>query len=359
MKKEEARVVFLHGLESSPVSDKAKWLEVNYNAYCPEMDYRNPNEFQDIYNEILKINPRMIIGSSIGGYFAYAIGTLLGIKTMLLNPAVHSRSFEPQGVQIGNVPVHHTVILGRKDNVINPKVTKEWFKKNCVGDFEIFMENNDHRTPLAIMQKYMEEAINEDWSTESPGDGAAISILPEGLAGELQGNFLASRPFQGGFLAVENLKECGEVLEHQKGISEADVVFAKKAANSTVDLFYEYLIKRGYYIRYSEIEDIWNDKESILVFDSLKESMKRPRPYWISTDVNLIQGTGSFSYSFPSAHAGMSWKIALEISKKYPHLRDALETIARKISLSRVHAGVHYPSDIKAGEMIAKSLWDK
>ena len=85
--------------------------------------------------------------------------------------------------------------------------------------------------------------------------------------------------------------------------------------------------------------------------------MKRPRPYWISTDVNLIQGTGSFSYSFPSAHAGMSWKIALELSKKYPHLRDALETIARKISLSRVHAGVHYPSDIKAGEMIAKALW--
>ena len=124
MKKEEARVVFLHGLESSSVSDKAKWLEVNYNAYCPEMDYRNPNEFQDLYNEILKINPRMIIGSSMGGYFAYAIGTLLGIKTMLLNPAVHSRSFEPQGVQIGNVPVHHTVILGRKDNVINPKVTK-------------------------------------------------------------------------------------------------------------------------------------------------------------------------------------------------------------------------------------------
>lgn len=358
-RKEEARVVFLHGLESSAVSDKAKWLEENYDAYCPAMDYTNPHMFQDIYNEILRINPRMIVGSSMGGYFAYCLGTLLGIRTLLLNPAVHSRSYEPQGVHVGNTPVHHTIILGRNDKVIDPKVTKNWFKRNCVGDFEIFMESNGHRTPLDIMQKYMEEAINEDWGTESPGEGAAVSILPEGLAGDLQGNFLASRPYQGGFLAVENLKECGEVLEHQKGLSEADVVFAKRAANSTVDVFYEYLTKRGYYISYSEIDDIWNNSEAILIFDRLKETMKRPRPYWISTDVNLIQGTGSFSYSFPSAHAGMSWKIALELSKKYPHLRDALETIARKISLSRVHAGVHYPSDIKAGEMIAKSLWDK
>jgi len=357
MKNQETRVIFLHGLESPAVSDKSKWLEKNYSGYCPAMDYRDPNAFQEIYNETLKRNPVLIIGSSIGGYFAYALGTLLGIRTLLLNPAVHSRTINTPGVYTGNVPSKHTVVLGRKDDVIDPKVTKEWFSKNCVGDFEIFMENNDHRSPLSVMQKYIETAINEDWSTESPGEGAAVSILPEGLAGELQGNFLASRPFQGGFLAVENLKECGEVLEYQKGLSEADVVFAKRAANSTVDLFYEYLTKRGYYVRYSEIDDIWKDSESILIFDNLKEALKRPRPYWISTDINLIQGTGSFSYSFPSAHAGMSWKIALELSKKYPHLRDSLETIARKISLSRVHAGVHYPSDIKAGEMIAKALW--
>jgi hypothetical protein len=357
-RREEARVVFLHGLESSAVSDKAKWLEQNYDAYCPVMDYRNPHQFQDIYNEIWRINPRMIIGSSMGGYFAYCLGTLLGIRTMLLNPAVHSRSFDPQGVHVGSTPVHHTIILGKNDNVINPKVTKEWFKRNCVGDYEIFMENNDHRTPLSIMQKYIEEAINEDWGTESPGVGAAVSILPEGLAGDLSSNFLSSRPFQGGFLAVENLKECGDVSEKQKGLSEEDIVFVKRAANSTVDVFYEYLTKRGYFIRYSEIEDIWNDKEANSIFDSLKETFKRPRPYWISTDVNLVQGTGLFSYSFPSAHAGLSWKIAIELGKKYPHLKDSLESIARKISFSRVHAGVHYPSDIQAGEMIAKRLWN-
>lgn len=358
MKNKEAEVVFLHGLESSAVSDKAKWLEENYNAYCPEIDYRNSSEFKDLYNEIMKINPRMIIGSSMGGYFAYALGTLLGIRTLLLNPAFHSRSFEPQGVQIGKTPVHHTVILGRNDTVINPKLTKDWLKKNCVGDFEIFMENNDHRTPLNIMQKYMEEAINEDWGTESPGEGAAVSILPESLAGDLQGNFLASRPYQGGFLAMENNKECEEVIRYQKGLSEEDIKFAKRAHDSPMDIFYEYMIKRGYFIQMSELSNIWNDKESNMIFDKIKNDIQRPRPYWISNNINLIQGTGTSTYSFPSTHAGLSWKTAIHLTKRFPHLRDSLESIARKIALSRVHAGVHYPSDIKAGEMIARKLWE-
>ena len=54
MKNQETRVIFLHGLESPAVSDKSKWLEKNYSGYCPAMDYRDPNAFQEIYNETLK-----------------------------------------------------------------------------------------------------------------------------------------------------------------------------------------------------------------------------------------------------------------------------------------------------------------
>jgi len=354
----EHRAIFFHGLESSSKSDKADWLIKNYNAYCPDMDYSSPRIFEDMYNEVLRINPRILIGSSMGGWFAYCMSTLTGIRTLLMNPAMHSRSMETK-ITLGHTPAHHTVILGKNDDVIDPTKTKAWIRKNGIGEFTIHMENNSHRTPLPIMQKYVESAINEEWSTESPGVGASISILPEALASGLSANFLASRPFQGGFLAVENLKECGDVMMVQESLSDGEVTFLSKAHNSPVDVFYEYLVKRGYFVRRSEIEDIWMDQNSVMIFDKIKETVKRPRPYWISNDIKTFPGVMSPSYSFPSAHAGMSWKIAIELGRKYPHLKDALETIARKIGESRVHAGVHFPTDVKAGEMIAKEMWNK
>jgi alpha/beta superfamily hydrolase len=354
----EHNAIFFHGLESSSKSDKADWLIKNYNAYCPDMDYSSPNIFQDMYNEVLRINPRILIGSSMGGWFAYCMSTLTGIRTLLMNPAFHSRSMEPK-IRLGQTPAHHTVILGKNDDVINPIRSKQWIKKNGIGEFTIHMENNDHRTPLAIMQKYVDSAINEEWGTESPGVGAAVSILPEALASGLSNNFLASRPFQGGFLAVENKKELEDVKKLQESLSDSEVTFITKAHYNPVDVFYEYLVKRGYFISREEIKKIWSDSEANILFDKIKDEVKRPRPYWISSDIKTFPGVKNSSYSFPSAHSGLSWKIAIELSKKYPHLKDALETIARKIGESRVQGGVHYPIDVKAGEWIAKEMWNK
>ncbi len=354
----ENNAIFFHGLESSSNSDKAEWLIKTQNAYCPDMDYSDPNLFRNMYNEVLRINPRILVGSSMGGWFAYCMSTLTGIRTLLMNPAFHSRSMEPK-VMLGQTPSHHTVILGKNDDVINPIRSKQWIRKNGIGEFSIHMESNDHRTPLSIMQKYMDSAMNEEWGTESPGVGAAVSILPEALASGLSNNFLASRPFQGGFLAVENLKECESVISLQEALTQEEISFLTRAHHNPVDVFYEYLIKRGYFISREEIEKIWRDPQSNLLFDTIKDEVKRPRPYWISTGVRTFEGVANSSFSFPSAHSGLSWKIAIELSKKYPHLKDALETIARKIGESRIHAGVHYPSDVKAGEWIAKQTWDK
>jgi hypothetical protein len=356
MKTEETGVIFFHGLESSSKSDKAKFLEQNYNGYCPDMDYTDPSLFKKMYDEIIKRNPRLLIGSSMGGWFAYCMSSLTGIKTLLMNPAVHSRSMEPK-INLGNTPSRHTVILGKSDDVINPLRTKQWFSKNGIGEFEYHMENIGHRTPLEIMRKHIEGAINEEWSTESP-IGPDMSFLPEGLAGDLQSNFLASRPFQGGFLAVENLNECAQILLMQECLNESDINFIQKAHHSPIDVFYEYLVKRGYFISKSEIERYWNDEVANSRINNLKDLVKRPRPYWIFDTIKTFEGVISPSYSFPSAHASLAWTTALGLSKKYPHLTDALETIARKISESRVQAGVHYPSDIKAGEMIARKLND-
>jgi len=351
----ETKVIFFHGLESSSKSDKAKWLANNYDAYCPDMDYNDPNLFQNMYNEVLRINPSLLIGSSMGGWFAYCMSTLTGIRTLLLNPAFHSRTMEPK-VKIGNTPAHHTVVLGKNDDVIDPTASKAWIRKNGVGIFNIRMENNGHRSPLPILQKYMDSAINEEWTTETPGDTPDYSFLPEGLRDFAVPNPMASRPFQnmGVAMTVENYREMNDVISNQSGLSDEDKTFILNAANEPYDLFYRWLVIRGESPKMKDIKDMWNSEEAFNLINQMKDATKRSRPYWISADVEVIPGTESTSYSYPSGHSILAWLVAKKLGKRYPHLQDGLNHMAHRIARSRVQAGVHFPSDIQPGQSIAE-----
>jgi hypothetical protein len=57
-------------------------------------------------------------------------------------------------VQMGSMKANHTVILGKKDVLINPEGTLEWIKKNP-GNFNVHFENNGHQTPIGIFKKYV------------------------------------------------------------------------------------------------------------------------------------------------------------------------------------------------------------
>jgi hypothetical protein len=146
------KALFLHGLESKAKSQKSDFL-AKFDAQCPAMDYKNPGMFNEILSMIQKDRPDVLIGSSMGGWFAYCLSTITGIPTILFNPAVHSRSMEPT-VQIGSMKANHTVILGKKDELIKPEETLEWIKKNP-GNFNVHFESNGHQTPINIFKKYV------------------------------------------------------------------------------------------------------------------------------------------------------------------------------------------------------------
>jgi len=146
------KVLFLHGLESKAKSDKSEFLS-NFDAESPEMDYNDSSTFNNILIKIQKDRPDVLIGSSMGGWFAYCLSTLTGIPTILFNPAMHGRTFEPN-VKIGNISASHTIVLGRKDQLINPEETMEWIK-TATGSFKVNLENNGHRTPISVFKKYV------------------------------------------------------------------------------------------------------------------------------------------------------------------------------------------------------------
>ena len=150
------KVAYFHGLESSQGGNKVKYMRLEHEVYAPTMDYTDPKLFQATLNEVIKFKPDLLIGSSMGGYFAYLLSTHTGIPVLLFNPALHSRSFQPEGVQLGDTKVTGVVVLGKKDKIIPYRETMAFLQGSIdEGSIEIHKENYGHRTPFSRFVSYL------------------------------------------------------------------------------------------------------------------------------------------------------------------------------------------------------------
>ena len=155
----ELRIAFLHGLESPHISDKTEFLNKEFSfVYAPKMDYHDPILFEKTLKEIQENKIDLIIGSSMGGWFAHCLSTITNIPTLLFNPAFHSRSFDPV-VNIGDHFPHQTIVLGINDEVIKEADTVDYLHNNNIGCL-VFFENIGHRTPIGIFEKYVNKIVN-------------------------------------------------------------------------------------------------------------------------------------------------------------------------------------------------------
>ena len=154
------KVWYLHGLESAAGGPKVDFLnEVADEVYAPEMDYENPFMFAALYNKGLEDKPDLIIGSSMGGYFADALGSHLDVEVLLFNPALHSRIIEPIGVTYGETNWERNFVVGTEDDVIDPIATRV-YKDLAKTWTEI--EGMGHRTTLPVFKDiYKKVILNE------------------------------------------------------------------------------------------------------------------------------------------------------------------------------------------------------
>jgi undecaprenyl-diphosphatase len=58
------------------------------------------------------------------------------------------------------------------------------------------------------------------------------------------------------------------------------------------------------------------------------------------------------STSFPSGHSAAAFAFTTGVCEEMPALAPVLVPIAGAVAYSRVHTGVHYPSDVAAGAVI-------
>jgi len=90
----------------------------------------------------------------------------------------------------------------------------------------------------------------------------------------------------------------------------------------------------------------------------LKYSVNRDRPYVTYPDIT--KKTDVSSPSFPSGHTSSAFSTATSLSLAYPKWYVIVPTYtwASTVAYSRMHLGVHYPSDVLAGAVIgAGSAW--
>lgn len=147
------KVAFFHGLDSAPVSEKTYALRETFDEiYDPAMDYKNPQMFEIVLKHLQENPVDLLIGSSMGGYFAYCLSTILGTRTLLFNPAVHSKPLEPV-VQLGGKESNHLIVLGNNDTLITPKESEEFFKN--VSGVNIIREDIGHVVPIEVFKKYI------------------------------------------------------------------------------------------------------------------------------------------------------------------------------------------------------------
>jgi hypothetical protein len=99
-------------------------------------------------------------------------------------------------------------------------------------------------------------------------------------------------------------------------------------------------------------------KDSVDVIQELKKHFKRPRPFKLNDDFKDPSIKSTRGYAYPSGHSTQSNLLGLILTKFYPKYEKDFKKIVKDIVYSRQMAKAHYPSDIKMGKKLAKSMFE-
>ena len=154
------KILYLHGFASCGEGNKSKALVAyfgNENLLAPNLPYA-PQEAIETLSTLISIeNPSLLVGSSLGGYYATCLAEKFGIPAVLINPsckpwdtlAEHvgwqerfcdGEKFEFKQVylqQLERISIapqrsRYLVLLQSEDEVLDYRIAKEQYKNHRV-----------------------------------------------------------------------------------------------------------------------------------------------------------------------------------------------------------------------------------
>ena len=95
--------------------------------------------------------------------------------------------------------------------------------------------------------------------------------------------------------------------------------------------------------------------DGLFFADTAKERWERPRPSKADPAVHPVVGK-QLTGSYPSSHAVRAVVWAAILADLYPQQATALTALGQRIGDDRVVAGIHFPTDVAAGQQLGRAL---
>ena len=154
------KILFLHGLQSNNKSSKVSHMnDEGHEVMAPHMNYfDNEHLYQETLKKLLEFEPELIVGSSMGGYFAYHLGTHFKTNLLLLNPALPNRSFDPPILPDGKEKSRIWAMVGKNDTDVPSKENIEILKR---AGAKVQIGDHEHRTPIEVFKPFFNSVLKE------------------------------------------------------------------------------------------------------------------------------------------------------------------------------------------------------
>lgn len=90
--------------------------------------------------------------------------------------------------------------------------------------------------------------------------------------------------------------------------------------------------------------------------NNAKDNFPRQRPFLVANDIKICIDKAPNGSSYPSGHASWGWLSAQILARIYPEKTSEILGRGIDYGYSRVVCGVHFPSDVSDGRLVADSI---